>query len=243
MFNCSFREGMIYTRVVSYGRGDVNGDKVPDNVYLTSVKTPDNPFDQNITLVIQDGATKRFTSIPLKQNAGYDPKLFLADFTGDKVKDIKISIFSGGSGGYTFHYIYSFTNNIPKLIFDFEAYNEEYKYDITFKNNYKIEAFSRKNKEKYIIDISARDPDYLNEKYDENGVLKQPISGFVNPISNLYPVDYDLDGVYDLMAYQKINGKSNVDTLGYFLNVLKWKDNRFDLYDQNVAIFGVQVKE
>jgi len=42
------------------------------------------------------------------------------------------------------------------------------------------------------------------------------------------------------MAYQKINGKSNVDTLGYFLNVLKWKDNRFDLYDQNVAIFGVQ---
>lgn len=241
MYNSCFREGMIYPRVVSYGRGDVNGDKVPDNVYLTAVKTQDSPFEQNITLVIQDGVTKRFTSIPIKENAGYDPNLFLADFTGDKVKDIKISIFSGGSSGYTFHYIYSFINNIPKLIFDFEVYNKEYKYDITFKNNYKVEALSLKNKEKYIIDISARDQDYLNETYDVNGVLKQPISGFVDPISSLYPVDYDLDGVYDLMAYQKIAGRSNVDGLGYFLNILKWKDNRFDLYDQNVAIFGVQV--
>lgn len=241
MYNCYFREGMIYSRIVSYGRGDVNGDKVPDNVYLTAVKTQDSPFEQNITLVIQDGVTGSFTSIQLKENAGYDPNLFLADFTGDKVKDIKIGIFSGGSGGYTFQYIYSFENNIPKLIFDFEVYNNEYKYDITFKNNYKVEAFSRRNNEKYIIDISSRDKDYLNEIYNANGVLRQPISGFVDPISSLYPVDYDSDGIYELMAYQKIAGRFNADTLGYFVNVLKWKNNRFDLYNQNVAIFGVQV--
>ena len=34
---------------------------------------------------------------------------------------------------------------------------------------------------------------------DVNGVLKQPVSGFIDPISSLYPVDYDSDGVYDLM--------------------------------------------
>jgi len=242
MYNSCFREGTLYPRVVSYARGDVNGDKVPDNVYLTAVKTQDNPFEQNITLVIQDGVTGKFTRIPLKANTGYDPRLFLADFTGDRVEDIKISIFSGGSSGYTFYYIYSFLKNIPKLIFDFEVYNKEYKYDITFKNNYKVEALSRNNNQKYIIDISLRGQDYLNEIYDANGVLKQPISGFVDPISDLYPVDYDSDGVYDLMAYQKIAGRSNVDGLGYFLNVLKWKNNRFDLYDQNVAISGAQVQ-
>jgi len=239
MFNCCYRESMINPRIVSYARGDVNGDKIPDNVYLTAVKTPDNPFDQKVTLVIQDGASGRVTTVPLSSNTGYDPKVSLWDFTGDKVKDIKISIFSGGSSGYTFHYIYTFVNNVPKLIFDFQAFNEEYKYDITFKNNYKVEAVSRKNNEKYIIDLSGREADYLNETYDANGVLKQPISGFVDPLSNLYPVDYDLDGVYDLMAYQKIAGRSNVDTLGDFINILKWKDNKFELYTQNVAIYGI----
>jgi hypothetical protein len=234
---------MIYPRIVSHARGDVNADRIPDNVYLTGVKKPDSPFIQNITLIIQDGVSGRLTRIPLSENAGYNPMLFLEDFTGDNVKDILISIFSGGSGGFMYHYIYSFTNNIPKLIFDFNVYNEEYKYDITYKDNYKVEAISRKNSEKYIIDISTRGADYLNEIYNENGILKQPISGFTNPLSGLYPLDYDLDGVYELLAYQKIAGRYNADTLGYFLNTLKWKDNRFDLYNQNVAIVGVQVEK
>lgn len=243
MPNCYFRESMTYHGVVSYARGDVNGDRIPDNVYLTGVKKPDSPFIQDITLIVQDGVSGRLTRIQLSENAGYDPKLFLGDFTGDNVNDILISIFSGGSGAFMYHYIYSFTNNMPKLIFDFNVYNEEYKYDITYKNNYKVEVISRKNSEKYIIDISDRDAEYLNEIYDKNGVLKQPISGFINPLSGLYPVDYDSDGVYELLAYQKIAGRYNADTLGYVLNTLKWKDNRFDLYNQNVAIFGVKVEK
>ncbi|MFL0249756.1 VCBS repeat-containing protein [Clostridium neuense] len=242
MFNCGFRENnMICPRIVSYKRGDVNGDGIPDNVYLTGTKKPDSPFIQDITLIIQDGASGRLNKVQLSENAGYDPALFLGDFTGDGVKDILISIFSGGSGAFMYDYIYTFTKNVPKLIFDFNEYNEEYKYEITYKDNYKVEAISRKNNEKYIIDISTRDSGYLSEIYYDNGVLKQPISGFVNPLSGLYPVDYDLDGVYELLAYQKIAGRYNADALGYFLNVLKWKDNKFDLYNQNVAIFGVQV--
>ena len=238
MYNCSFRSNGIYPRIVAYARGDVNGDRVPDNVYLSAAKKPDSPFEQNITLIIQDGITGRFASIPLSENAGYDPMLFLGDFTGDKVQDILISIFSGGSGGMMYHYVYSFVNNVPNLIFDFNVYNEEYKYEVTYKDNYKVEVISMKNNVKYIIDLSYKGTDYLNEIYDEQGKLKAPISGFVNPISSLYPVDFDSDGVYELVAYQKIAGRYNADGIGYFLNTLKWKDNRFSLYNQNVAIFG-----
>ena len=96
------------------------------------------------------------------------------------------------------------------------------------------------NNQKYIIDISNKEFDYLNEIYYENGKLKSSINGFVNPISGLYPVDFDSNKVYELLIYQKIAGRYNADSLGYVLNTLKWKKNIFDLDNQNVAIFGSQ---
>jgi hypothetical protein len=228
---------MTVQSIVSFLRGDVNGDGIPDNVYLTGIKTSDSPFTQNITLVIQDGRTGRFTSIPLSDNSGYNPRLFLGEFTGDGMDDIFISIDSGGSGAIMYHYIYSLTNNIPQLLFDFNSYNEEYNYEVTYKDNYRVEVISRKNDKNYIIDISTRDQEYLHEIYYENGKLKSPISGFVNPLSGLYPVDFDSNNVYELLAYQKIAGRYNADSLGYVLNTLKWKDNMFILDNQYVAIF------
>ena len=243
MYNYYFRNDIPYTRVVAYARGDVNGDRIPDNVYLTGTKTSSSPFVENITLIIQDGRTDRFTKILLNQNSGYGPRLFLGDFTGNRVKDILIGIDSGGSGAATYDYIYSFINNVPRLLFDFNVYNDEYKYSVNFKDNYKVEIISEKSNEKYIIDISSRDADYLNEIYDKNGKLKNPIEGFVNPLSGLYPVDFNSDGVYELLAYQRIAGRYNADALGYILNTLKWKNNKFDLNNQNVAIFGAENKQ
>jgi hypothetical protein len=238
MYNSYFRANMAYPSIVSYVRGDVTGDGIPDNVYLTGIKTPNSPFTQNITLIIQDGILGGFTSIPLSENAGYNPRILLCDFTGDSVDDILIGIDSGGSGAIMYYYIYSFSNNVVKLLFDFNEYNDKYKYEVTYKDNYKVEVLSKENNKKYIIDISNRDADYLNEIYNAEGKLKSPINGFVNPLSGLYPVDFDSNKVYELLAYQKIAGRYNADSLGYVLNTLKWKDNMFILDNQNVAIFG-----
>ncbi|HEY9062954.1 MAG TPA: VCBS repeat-containing protein [Pseudobacteroides sp.] len=226
--------------IVAYARGDVNGNRIPENVFLTGIKTADSPFIQNITLLIQDGTAYAPAVIPLEENAGYNPTLFLGDFTGNGVDDILISITSGGSGGMMYHYIYSFYNNMPKLIFDYKVFNEYYRYEVNYKNNYKVEVHSERNKETYILDISLKGEDYLNEIYDEKGVLKSPITGFVNPLSGLYPVDFDSNKVYELLAYQRIAGRYNADALGYVLNSLAWQNNSFSLFDQNVAIFGAE---
>ncbi|WP_404406401.1 VCBS repeat-containing protein [Jeotgalibacillus malaysiensis] len=225
--------------VVSFARGDVTGDRVPDYVYLTGIMTPDSPFIQNITLLIQDGRSGGLTSVPLPENAGYNPTLFLGDFTGNGVDDILISINTGGSGGIMYHYIYSFVNNTAQLLFDFHVYNEQYQYEVHYQDDYKVEVVSLINNLKYMIDISTRGSEYLNEIYDENGRLKSPITGFVNPLSGLYPVDFDSNKRYELLAYQKIAGRYNADSLGYVLNTLGWMDNRFVLQDQYVAIFGL----
>lgn len=226
--------------IVAYARGDINGDQIPDNVYLTGIKTMDSPFIQNITLVIQNGATGAFTNIPLKDNAGYNPSLFLGNFIRKGLDDILISIASGGSGGIMYYYIYSFANNIASLLFDFNVYNEEYKYEVNYRDNYKVEVVSKKNNTTYMIDITYKGADYLNEIYDPNGKLKNPITGFINPLSGLYPIDYDMNGVYELLAYQKIAGRYNADSIGYVLNTLKWQSGMFALSNQNVAIFGLQ---
>lgn len=224
---------------MAYGVGDVTGDKVPDQVYLTGTKTPDSPFIQQITLHVQDGRTGKVASVPLPENAGYNPYLFLGDFTGNGVADIFISIATGGSGGIMYHYLYSFLNNKANILFDSNKYNEEYKYEVTYQDYYKVKVISQKNNQTYLIDISMRDPEYLNEIYDANGKLKNSISGFVNPLSGLYPVDFDYNHVYELLAYQKIAGRYNADSLGYVLNTLGLQNNMFRLENQYVAIFGV----
>ena len=238
MHNYYVRTDSNLPNVVSIARGDVTGDRVADYVYLTGIMTPASPFIQQITLHVQDGATGKVTSVSLHENAGYNPTVFLGDFTGNGVDDIFISITTGGSGGIMYHYIYSFENNTPILLFDFNIYNEQYQYKVTYLDNYKVQFVSLINNKTYIIDISTKGNEYLNEIYNENGKLKIPITGFVNPLSGLYPVDFDANNRYELLAYQKIAGRYNADALGYVLNTLAWSDSRFVLQNQYVAIFG-----
>lgn len=238
MYNQYYGRTTMNPSIIASANGDVTGDGVPDTVYLTGTKTPDSPFIQNITLVVQDGTTGRLSRVSLHENAGYNPVLYLGDFTGNRVYDILISINSGGSGAFTYDYVYSFLNHNPQILFDYNAYNEQYQYEVIYQDNYKVKVVSKSNKRTYLIDISTRDPEYLNGIYQANGKLKSPVTGFVNALSGLYPVDFDWNGVCELLAYQKIAGLYNADALGYVLNTLGWKNDRFALQNQYVAIFG-----
>ena len=91
---------------------------------------------------------------------------------------------------------------------------------------------------KYIIDITYKGKEYLNEIYDLNGKLKEPILGFVIPLSNLYPIDFERDGTYELYVFQRIAGRYNADGLGYVQTALKWEKDKFITFFQNVGIQG-----
>lgn len=231
---------MIHSSVVAYAYGDVNGDNVIDMIYLTGIETTDSPLIRNIALVIQNGATNRLYSVELKENMGYNPMLTLRDFTGEGIEDILISIETGGSGGIAYYYIYSFADDILHLLLDFDEYNNQYTYDVNYRDDYKVLVRSNYNNARYLIDISLRDPDYLDEIYDNNGNLLEPIEGWVNPLSGLYPIDFDSDKTYELLGVQKIAGRYNADSLGFVQNTLKWNGNMFDLVRQEIAIFGTE---
>ncbi len=228
--------------IIAFKIGDVNGDNIPDYVYLTGIRTPNSPFIQNITLNIKDGKTGIKQSHKLRSDAGYSPTLFLGDFTGDKINDILIGIASGGSGGIMFYYLFSDVNNNIELIFDYEDYNNKYTYKVEYKDNYQVLVENLELKTRYIIDITYKGAEYLNEIYKPNGELKAPIEGWVDPLSGLYPVDFDRNRIYELLGYQSISGRYHADSLGYVQSILKWNGKKFYLMEQYLAIFGTGPK-
>lgn len=238
-----YRQPSGSSNILSFAQGDVNGDFIKDQVFLIGQKTPDSPYKMGVTLVIQDGKSQLFYSVPLKTNMGYQPRLFLADFTGDGVDDILISMDSGGSGGFGYYYLYSFLNNQPKILFDYEAFDGEFSYVVNYQDHYKVEVTNLTLDLSFIIDLSNRDSEYLSEIYNSNGKLKAPLQGAVSGLNQLYPIDFDGDGVYDLYAIQRIIGQYNADGLGLVQTPMTWNGQRFaPLFDnQYVAISGMSI--
>jgi hypothetical protein len=228
--------------------GDVNGDGILDKVYLYG-KKPDGPtgiFADSITVTVKDGQTNKMTTVTPEFNAGYNARLFLGDFTNDKIDDIKVSIDTGGSGGYGYFYIYSFKNNRFDEIFNFDSYNREYKYKVDYADLYKVNISNVMLNKLFILDISYKGYDYLSEYYyvNENGKLKKPVQGEVLALSELVPIiNSDKNNIhsFDLLAFQRIIGTSNSDTLGYIENLLSWNGQRFVSLRMSAVIPGVNL--
>ncbi|MDX9872412.1 MAG: VCBS repeat-containing protein [Clostridia bacterium] len=215
--------------VITTMQADVNGDGVLDTVSLTGEKDAESDiFIRNITLVIQDGKTGQTTSTTFADNAGYNPRLFIGDFTCDGVADILISIDSGGSGGFGFYYIYSFKGNVLKKLFDAEQFNAAFKYTVTFREGCKVAVTSDYFKRTYFIDVRSRVSFYQEEGvYDKNCRLLKPTSGWVPGLNNLYPETGSTPNCYNLLALQRVIGLFGADTVGILETTLAWEKNRF----------------
>ncbi|QTB22516.1 hypothetical protein J1907_23325 [Lysinibacillus sphaericus] len=225
-------------QVIQTKFGDINGDGFFETIFLMGTQKTGSPLWENLTLTIFYGQTGRIEQIPLKENVGYNPTIFLGDFTGNHIEDILVISDTGGSGGIINGEIFSSTNNQVHSIFDTESFNNKLHYTVNYANNYKAIVQSKTPAKKYIIDLHYKGPEYLAEIYHPDGTLKQPIEGWVDPISGLYPVDYDRDGTYEILAYQEIAGRYHADGLGYVENISKWDGHEFVVDRQTVSIFG-----
>lgn len=225
-------------KLITQQRADLNGDGIPECVRVTGVQAPDSVAWQDIKLEIQDGATCQKTVLTPMEDAGYDPRLWIGHLAEAGSAQVLLSIQSGGSGGIGYYTIYGWTGRQYQPLFTSDAYNTEFSYAVNYLDNYTVEAVSLQNRIRYLIDLSGRDKAYLSQIYRPDGSLIQPVAGGVNPLSVLYPVDFDGDGQYELLAYQRITGLYNADGLGDFINLLGWSGRRFALLGQSVGIFG-----
>lgn len=225
-------------QVIQTKFGDINGDGFLETIFLVGVQQPDSPLWKNITLTIFYVQTQQMQQFPLKQNLGYNPTIFLGNFTGNHIEDILVVSDTGGSGGIINGEIFSSINNQVRSIFDAESFNNKLTYSVNYVDHYKAVVQSSNPAKRYTIDLQYKGADYLAEIYNPDGTLKQPIEGWVDPFSGLYPIDYDRDGTYEILGYQGIAGRYHADGLGYVENVLKWNGHEFMIDRQTVSIFG-----
>lgn len=205
--------------------GDVTGDGVPDFVYLTGNPPADDgsPFTDHIRLHVMNGHTRTTMTTTLQNDAGYEPQLFLGDFTGDHVDEVLVSIQSGGSGAFTYNEMYSYLNNQQQQLYNNDWFYKTYSdAAVAYEDQYKVRITNRSLGKEYLLDISLRDKDYLSELYTPDGKLKEPTQGSVMGVSGAYPIDLQGDGVYELWPFQRIIGLYNADGLGYLQTPLSW---------------------
>lgn len=215
--------------------GDVTGDGMPDTVFLTGKKSEFlTNFIENIAVNVQNGRTGKIVRIPLKVNEGYNPKLFLGDFTNNGTLDILVGIPTGGTGGFVYYYLLSFYGNNFRYLFDPEKINQGLKFDVNYRDNYKVDVSSKELGRNFVIDVSSKKDMYEQSKiYNKKGKLIRPYKGFVNALSSLVPVR-NPDGSYNLQSLQRITGIANADTLGYVQGTWKYENGMLRL--QNVTV-------
>jgi len=216
---------MLYTSrpgrdvILDMKTGDVNGDGIQDIVYLTGDKASD-AYITNLKLVIQDGRTNFRTVVPLYlgYNSGFDPWLFLGDFTNNRVDDIFINLPVGGSGALTYYYLYSFLRNQVRALYTPEQFiiqNKELDFEVIYRNYYKVDITSKKLNQTFTLDVSNRRDTYAGVVYNRNGTLIKPTKGFILEPPHLYPIKLNGNEAFRLMALQDIAGLSHADRLGY----------------------------
>jgi hypothetical protein len=221
--------------------GDVNGDGIIDKVCLTGQKTsPGELFADNIAIVIQDGRTNISLKIPLNNAAGYNAQLFLGTFTSKQQMDILVSIDTGGSGGYILAWLYTIRNNQSLLLFNSAGFEESSTYKADFKENFKVDVSSGHGNGKFIIDLSGNRKMYIDAGiYSESGKLLKPAEGGVLGLGALYPLLVNYNGLYQLLAFQRIIGIYNADNLGAVQTYLKWNGNALITDRVEVAIMPI----
>lgn len=208
--------------------GDVNGDLVPDKVYLTGTKDQ-NSFYKNFMLVIDDGKTGYRYTIPLSPNYNYSaaPWIFLGDFTGDRAEDIFISF--PLAGARAIYYLVSFMNNQAAFLIapdkypvDYDTLSNTLGFDVIYKDFYKVDITSKILNQSIILDVSNRKEVYEGVIYNKDGTLIKPYNGFVLYSPYLYPIKIDKDVPYKLMAMDDIAGMSHADQLGLLVYYLRY---------------------
>jgi hypothetical protein len=207
----------VHTYVLDCKWGDVNGDNITDAVVLAGYKPGgvSEAYSEEIYLFIQDGKTKKFIRVsPGEVNAGYNPKLFLGDFDGDKVSEIFVSIGNGGDAGTSTYRLISFKEGKATPLFNEKEFSAGLKLEVEFKDDFKAITTLEGMESPYIIDIRAKKNDYINQGiYNAEGKLLKQTTAVTTPFSDIKPEDVDRDGIFELRGVQKIKIADKSDTV------------------------------
>ncbi|VBB05197.1 Hypothetical protein LUCI_0404 [Lucifera butyrica] len=207
--------------------GDVTGDKKPKDIFLLGRKPGmDSNFADDISILVQDKTTRNVLTVKLPNVGGYNSKLFLGDFTGDKIADVFVTIPSGGSGGYVEHRIVTFVGE-PRVIFG-ESENKGIVATGRFLDGFRAELTEASTKRKAIIDLSNKKDMYIKANiYNTGGKLLRQQQLSVSPLEELDSIEVTPGGTYELKGVQRVTGIYNADTVAHIYSIWEYRNQKW----------------
>ncbi|ESU33561.1 hypothetical protein G3A_05000 [Bacillus sp. 17376] len=197
-------ESQEKTVTISEEKVDVTGDGKKDLIYVKGVPYEEGAqFLKKIFLKIRASNGENYK---IDLEAGYDPTNIYKDLNHDSVKDIFISVPTGGSGGLSNFYLYSLK--------DFQVTNltvpEPLAASSQFEDGYKASIKLQETGQSYTFDLSDRKEEYESLGLYQDGKLNEPTELMVLPFGILKPIKVK-DDFYGLKGIQRINGAYNAD--------------------------------
>lgn len=213
---------------------DINDDSSEDDVVLIGEKQDNNsPFVQNIRVVVKDGKTEKYSLASIGDfNAGYEPKLFIGCFTGERNQDIFISLATGGSGGIYQYSLLSFKNNQLSPIIPQKELNRGLEFQTKCLPGFILKVADKNTTYTATIDLHKGLAEYkrLGIYNDQGDVLKDP-SVLVDGFGVLKPEDINGDGIYELNGIQRIS-------VGYHANSIANAESVWTVCNGQLQLFS-----
>lgn len=208
-------------------KADVTGDGKEDTIYLIGTEYQENSLHfKDISLEIEEtnGIKHR-----IEFDGGFEPNIALRDFNQDGVKDLFVTVETGGSGGISNHYLYTLKGatvtdlKTPEpLIIQGQLLNK-YKAKITIENNHKTHKFN----------LKRRANEYEQTGLYHKGKLNEPTELMIGGYDLLKPIILK-EGKMGLRGTQTISGAYHADVIGRVQSTWIYKDGAWVLLGTKV---------
>jgi len=232
------------TYIIDKKIADVTGDEVDDTIYLIGHKgNIADRYADKLNIVVRNGATNNREMTDLKKMGGYEGKLFVGDFSGDKVNDVMITAPTGGSGGIVQHIIVNFSAPEPAVILG-PKNNAGAQFIGKYVDGFKAELVNQDTGRSINIDLNAKKDMYVaSQIYNKDGTLLKEVKSMTYPLSLLEPIDMDGDGTYELKGIQSIKGAYGADTISHVNSFWKFENNQWNAKQIEVSLFLLTLSE
>ncbi len=228
------RENANKMEIISDDKMDVTGDGKKDEIIIKGLPYEEGTeFFKEIYLEIKASNKK---SYKVELESGYNPRASFVDLNHDGLKDIFVTVDTGGSGGITNHYLYTVKNfeladlTVPEPLVINSQFLDGYKAVITIQDT----------GESYTFDLSNRADDYERSGLYQKGKLSEPTELMVDPFSTLKPVLVN-GKLYGLKGTQAVSGAYHADRIAIIESLWLYDNGKWSL--KNTKVMETNLKK
>jgi len=220
-------EPIIENQTILKEEADVSGDGKPDIIQITGNHYEEgSSYLKDIYLEISGSDGHKYQA---ELDSGYEPTLKLVDLNHDGIDDMFISIPTGGSGGISNYFLYTFKDfsltdiGVPEPLMITSQFLDGYKASMTIDNTGQT----------YTFDLKSRKKDYKRLGLYTNGKLNEPRELMVDPYSTLKPIQVKGES-YGLKGIQQVSGAYHADGIAFVESTWYYENGKWNLVDTKV---------